>query len=259
MITKSRRRRLPGLLCVGLLGSVALAGCGSEVDGHASPSNSSSSSSGAATSPAASGSTAALGDVEDLSAGLLPAEAFGPGAQVTPITADQVAQQSTQLGGLGLQDVTIEPEACAPGLKSIQPGLDAVEGLGALTATAGTTSTVEVLASGKGIAAGVEDLGSAAARCPRATLTAPDLGTADVTFAAVDVPPLGDASAGLSMTLAIPGPDGQPIALPLLVGMARDGDRLVSLTQIDVTGATDPAAFAALLQHAFEQQADTLD
>jgi hypothetical protein len=255
MIMRSRRDRLPEFLCVALLGSVALVGCGAEVRGQASPSTSSSSSPG----PAASASTGALDDVEDLSAGLLPADAFGPGTQVTPMSADQVEQQQTQFGGLGLRDVTITPESCAPGLKSIQPGLDAVEGLGALTATVGTTSTVEILASGAAIAAGVEDLGRAAESCPRATLTSPGMGTAEVSFATVDVPPLGDGSAGISMTLSVPGPDGQPIALPLLVGMARDGDRLVSLTQIDVTGAADPAAFAALLQHAFEQQADTLD
>src|SRR5688500_11733851 len=102
MITGWGRRRLPALLSLGLLGSVALAGCGSEVEGKASPSSSSSS----ASSAAAGESTGARADVGDLSAGLLPAEAFAPGAQVTPITADQLAQQQTQLGGLGgLQDV----------------------------------------------------------------------------------------------------------------------------------------------------------
>jgi hypothetical protein len=95
--------------------------------------------------------------------------------------------------------------------------------------------------------------------CPQATITAPEIGTADVTFAALDVPALGDASAGITMTLALPGPDGQPITLPLLLGMVRDGDRLVSLTQIDAAGNADPAAFTALLQQAVEQQAATLD
>jgi hypothetical protein len=45
----------------------------------------------------------------------------------------------------------------------------------------------------------------------------------------------------------------------VLLGMARDGDRLVALTATDPTGATDPAAFAALLQQAYDHQADALD
>ncbi len=246
---------MPGLVSAGLLASLALAGCGSEVEGAASPSSAPSSPSSAAGS-----STGVLEGAEDLSAGLLPAEAFGPGAQVTPVTADQLEQQQGQLGGLGgLRDVTITPEACAPGVKSIQPGLDDVAGLGAQTATAGATTTVEILASGEGIAAGVEDLASTAETCPQATIAAPEIGTADVTFTALDVPALGDASAGISLTLSITGPDGQPFTLPMLLGMVRDGDRLVSLTQVDAAGGADPAAFTALLQQAFEQQAATLD
>jgi hypothetical protein len=49
------------------------------------------------------------------------------------------------------------------------------------------------------------------------------------------------------------------VTVPLLLGMARDGDRLVSLTQTDTAGAVDPAAFAGLLQQAFDQQASALD
>jgi hypothetical protein len=49
------------------------------------------------------------------------------------------------------------------------------------------------------------------------------------------------------------------VTVPLLLGMARDGDRLVSLTQTDPAGGADPAAFATLLQAAFAQQADALD
>jgi hypothetical protein len=168
MITGTRRRRL-GLLTVGLVGSAALAGCGSDVEGEASPGTSSSSaSSSAASSSAAAESTGALDGAEDLSAGLLPADAFGSGAQVTPISADQIEQQA-QFGGLGgQQDLTITPEACAPAVKGIQPGLDDVAGLAAQTATVGSTTTVEILAAGEGIAAGVEELASTAETCPQA-------------------------------------------------------------------------------------------
>jgi hypothetical protein len=249
---KGARRRQLGVFSAGLLGVVALAGCGSEVAGQASASTSSGSST--------SGSTGALDDVADLSAGLLPSEAFGAGAQVTPITAEQIQQQQAQFGGLGgLRDLTITPEACAPAVKSIQPGLDDLDGLGAQTVTVGSAATVEILAAGKGITEGVDELASTVQTCPRATITSPDIGTADVSFAALDVPDLGDGSAGLAVTLSVTGPDGQPLTVPLLLGMAREGDRLVSLTATDPTGGADPAAFAALLQQAYEHQADALD
>src|SRR3954470_3553044 len=254
MITGPRRRRI-GLLTAGLLALATVAGCSSEIEGRASESTSSSS----AGSSSASGSTGAPDDVEDLSAGLLPADAFGAGAQVTPITADQLGQGGAQLGGLGLDDLTITPESCAPAVQGTQPGLDDLEGLGAQTATAGSSATVEILAAGPGVTEGVDDLASTAQTCPQATITAPTIGTATVTFGALDVPDLGDGSAGLTMTLALTAPDGQPVTVPLLLGMVADGERLVSLTASDPTGAVDPAAFAALLQQAYEHQADALD
>jgi hypothetical protein len=45
----------------------------------------------------------------------------------------------------------------------------------------------------------------------------------------------------------------------MLLGMVRDGERLVSLTQVDAAGGADPAAFTALLQQAVEQQSAALD
>ncbi|WP_171058082.1 hypothetical protein [Modestobacter altitudinis] len=247
------RRRQVGLLTAGLLGAAVLAGCGSEVEGQGSASPTPTSSAGQ--------STGAPDDVEDLSAGLLPAEAFGAGAQATPITADQLQQQSS-LGGLGGgQDVTVTPEACAPAVKSMEPGLDDLTGLGGQTVTTGSagTATAELLIAGPGVTDGVDQLSATVQSCPEATITAPQLGTATATFAELAVPDLGDGSAGMTMTISLTGPDGQPVTVPLLMGMVADGDRLVSLTTTDPTGATDPAAFGALLQQAYEHQADALD
>ena len=264
MITGPRRRPL-GLLSAGVLGLAALAGCSSEVQGHASESTAdsspapSSAASSSAASSSAGASTGSLDDVEDLSAGLLPADAFGSGAQVTPITADQLGQGSAQLGGLGVDDLTIAPESCAPAVKGTQPGLDDLVGLGAQTVTVGSRASVEVRPGGPGVTDGVDDLASTVQDCPQATISGPAIGTATVTFGVLDVPDLGDGSAGLAMTLTLTGPDGQPVTVPLLLGMAADGDRLVSLTATDPTGAADPAAFAALLQQAYEHQADALD
>jgi hypothetical protein len=258
------RRRQVGLLTTGLLGAVLLSGCSSQDEGassSASSSSSSSSSSGSApaTSPSAGASTAALDDVADLSAGLLPAEAFGPDARATPVTAEQLAQGQSSVGGLGLKDVTVTPEQCAPAVQSVQPALDGVTGLGAQTVTVGPGATVEVLAAGAGVADGVERLAATVDACPEATIAAPQFGTIDVTFSALQVPDVGDASAGFTMVAAIPGPDGRPVTVPVLLAMARDGDRLLSLTTTDPTGATDAAAFGALLQQAYEHQADALD
>jgi len=260
MIMSSRpQRRALGLLTAGAFAAGALAGCGSEVEGEASAA-SSSASGGSSSAPSTAGtSTGALDDVADLSAGLLPAEAFGAGAQVTPVTADQLEQQSG-LGGLGaLKDITITPEECAPAVKQIQPGLDDLDGLAAQAVTVGSAATIEVLAEGAGITAGVEQLGTTVQTCPQATITAQQSGTADVSFTPLDVPDLGDGAAGVTMTISVTGPDGQPVTVPVLLGMVADGERLISLTATDPTGATDPAAFVGLLQQAHQHAADTLD
>jgi hypothetical protein len=73
-------------------------------------------------------------------------------------------------------------------VKSIQPGLDDLAGLGAQTVTVGSAATVEILAAGRGIADGVDELASTVQTCPQATITSPDIGTADVNFAALDMP-----------------------------------------------------------------------
>jgi hypothetical protein len=255
-------RRTVGLLTAGLLGAAALAGCGSEVEGTASPAESAAPTS----SSSAPATETAPATPEDLSAGLLPADAFGPGAQVTPITGDELlAQQDLLGGGLGgLQDVTITPESCAPALKGVQPGLEDLTGLAAQTATSGSSAVVQLLAAGDAVAGSVEQLRQGLTDCPEAQITAPEIGTATVTFAPLEVPDLGDGSAALTMTLSLTGPDGAPLSVPVQVGAVMDGDRLVNLTAttVDPTGpgaAVDPAAFAQLLQRAYEHQHDALD
>ena len=257
MIIGSWQRRTTGALAAGLLGLAAVAGCGSEVEGQATAADSS--------SPSGTSASGSAGAVEDLSAGLLPADAFPAGAQVTPVAADELAAQQEQLGGGlgGGQDVTVTPESCAPAVGQVQPGLDDMDGLAAQAVTLGSAVTVQILAEGAGVAGALDDFESGVAACPEATVTSPQIGTATVTLQTLEVPDLGDGSAALTMTTSLPGPDGTPISVPVLLGMVVDGDRLVSLTTTadptDPTATADPAAFVQLLQQAFDQQADALD
>ena len=249
-------RRTVGLLSAGLLGAATLAGCGSEVSGTASPVAS-------VTSAAAPTSATASAAPEDLSAGLLPADAFGPDTQVTPITGEQLLAQQGQLGGgLGsLGRLTVTPQECAPAVEGIQPGLQDVTGLAAQTAQTASTAVAEVLVAGPAVAGSLDDIDRSLADCPQATITAPQIGTATVTFSPLEVPDLGDGSAALTMSLSLTGPGGQPLTVPVQLGMALDGDRLVSLTVTDPTGggSQDPAAFAQLLKQAYDHQHDALD
>ncbi|MCZ2830651.1 hypothetical protein O2W14_17575 [Modestobacter sp. VKM Ac-2986] len=257
MATAPRHRRRPaGILAAGLLGVAALAGCSSEVAGTASPVAS-------VSSPVPAPTTANPGAPEDLSAGLLPAEAFGPGTEVTPVTGEQLLAQQGQLGGgLGeLADLTVTPPECAPAVEGVQPRLDDVTGLAAQTAQTGSTAVAEVLVAGPSVAGSLDDLDRSLADCPRATITAPQIGTATVTFTPLEVPDLGDGSAARTMTLSLTAPDGSPLTVPVQLGMALDGDRLVSLTVTDPAGggSEDPAALGRLLQQAHDHQHTALD
>jgi hypothetical protein len=91
-------------------------------------------------------------------------------------------------------------------------------------------------------------------------VTSPQIGTATVDHAELDVPDLGDGSAGASVTTTVTGPDGRPQSVPALVGVVQDGERALVLVSTDTQGdAPDPAAFTALLEQAFDAQAAALD
>ncbi|SCX56967.1 hypothetical protein SAMN03159343_3548 [Klenkia marina] len=249
-------RRAPfALAAAGLL----LAGCSSTVEGTASPSptgeGGSSSSSSSSSAPSSSGGSSGSGD---LSAGLLPEDAFGAGATVAPVTEADVAAGSA---AGSLDGATVTPEACAAAVQKSQPSVEDLDGFAAQAATTGTTGTtitVQVITEG---APGdpAADLASAVQSCPQATVTSPEIGTATITFAVLDVPDIGDGSAALSYTTTVTGPDGTQLAIPAQVGVVRDGDRAVTLLSTTVGGTLDPASFAALLQQAYDYQAEQLD
>ena len=249
-MTSPSTRRLPAVLVSGVAAALVLAGCTSTEEGSASPASTSAGSSAASSSAEGSTST------DDLTPGLLPEDAFGAGSVVTPLSEAEL-EQGASLGDLS--GITITPETCAQALQDSQPGVEDLDAFAAQSATSGTSVVVELISTGGGQDDAVSSLAAAVATCPQATISSPEVGTATVTFAVLEVPDLGDGSAALSYTTTVTGPDGSTIAVPALVGLVADGDRLVTLVSTSLGGTVDQAGFGTLLQQAYEFQADALD
>ncbi|SFD17961.1 hypothetical protein SAMN05661030_2641 [Klenkia taihuensis] len=238
-----------------LAAALAVAGCSSTVEGTASPSPTEPSG-GSSSSSAPSSSAEPTGGGDDLTAGLLPQDAFGAGAVVTPISQSDL--EAGAAVGTDLDGATITPESCAQAVAESQPSVTDLTGVAAQAATSGTTVTAQLLTTGTP-GDPVAELAAAATACPQATITSPDIGTATITLAALQVPALGDGSAGLAYTTTVSAPDGSQIAVPALYAVVADGDRLLSMISTSIGGTVDQAAFTALVQQAFEYQAQQLD
>jgi hypothetical protein len=230
---------------------VLLAGCAGDGGGanEAAGSSSAPSSSAAETSP------------PDLASGLLTAEAFPDDATVVAVSLEQL-RAGAGLGALG-QDLTITPQECAPAVQGTQPDLDAFDDVTGLSATSPAGVTVEILMRGGPTTGAVDLLSAAVQRCPEAQISAPQIGTATVTFEPIPVPELGDGAVALRFTTTVTAPDGTQTTVPALVGAFEDGDRLGVLTSLadprtPGAAAPDAAAFATLLEQAYQVQADAL-
>ncbi|MEX5720005.1 hypothetical protein [Geodermatophilus maliterrae] len=255
------RRRPVLAAAAGLLAAPLLAACGGDdVGGTASPaSTSSAAASSAAAESSASPAGASASGGTDLAPGLLPAEAFGAGAQVTPLTEQQLAQGAALAGG-SVEGLEVSPPECADVVQGTQPSFDEYEDVAAQVAVLGTTTTVQALVGGGPAADALSTFEPPRDGCTSVQVTSPEIGTAIVDYAELDVPDLGDGSAGASVTTTVTGPDGQPLSVPALVGVVQDGERALVLLSTDTQGGTpDPAAFADLLQQAFDAQAAALD
>jgi hypothetical protein len=205
----------------------------------------SSSSSAAASSEAPEPASA-----EELSAALLPAEAFGPDADVVEVSVDEISEATA--GGLP-PGATVQPESCAPVTGSAQLSPEDFGAIVAQSATSPTTVTVEVLAESEQIDDAVPGFDDVPAECREITVTAADGTEATVTFGPLEVPSLGDASGGVTLTTALRTPEGESITVPSLLAFAVDGQRLVFLQQLSPQAApVDPAAFTALFEEAFQ-------
>jgi hypothetical protein len=238
---------LAGVACVLLLSACSGADDAGEAVGTSSSAAASTSSSAPA-EPTEEGSA--------LTAGLLPAEAFGEQATVIPLTREQLRQ------GAGLaadpEDLDIAPESCAAAVSGTQPQIDDYEDVAAVSATVGSTTTVEVLLQGNATTGSVAQLSDAAASCPEAQISSPELGEATLTFENLDVPELGDGVAAVRYTTTVTQ-GGQEVTVPALVGLVEDGDRVITLLTIATDGSSpDATAFTSLLEQAFEVQAEEL-
>ena len=256
-------RRRPVLAAVaGLLAAPLLAACGGgDTEGTASPAAASSAAGSSATSSAAGSPSAgpASADGTDLAPGLLPAEALGAGAQVTPVTESQLAQGAALVGG-STEGLEVSPPECADVVQGTQPSFDEYEDVAAPVAVLGTTTTVQALVAGGPAADAVAGFEPPRDGCTSVQVTSAQVGTATVDHADLDVPDLGDGSAGASVTTTVTGPDGRLLSVPALVAVVQGGERALVLVSTDTQGGTpDPAAFTALLEQAFDAQAAALD
>lgn len=252
MRTGTRRRPALLLTCAALSGAV-LTGCGT-----ASFSSAAEPASSADIVPVASDSPVAPAD---LSAGLLPAEAFGPGATVTPLTPESAGELPTGDLRSALEGVTVTPESCTTVLTQLAGAVDpgGIDGGAAQLATLGSTRTVQGIASGPAVAGALDTVAQAAAACPTATVSAPQLGTATVTVTPLAPLDLGDGAAAYSIGVIASGTGGMTFSVQALAGLVQDGDRVVGLLSADLFAPADEPAFLALLEQAHQQQADALD
>ena len=210
----------------------------------------------AATAPAPAGAAA-----QDLSRGLLPAEAFGEDAAVRPFTMAQLQQQLTAVpGGLtgALAGVQITPPACVTALQGLGAGLVGITDLAGEGARTGAGGTAEALVTGSSATTAVDTLRTTVDACRQVQVTSPH-GTATITLDEVTVPSLGDDAAAVQATAVLTPADRAPVTVSGLLGVVQDGDRLLLLgTAAPGTAAPDRASFTLLLKKAFDTESSAL-
>jgi hypothetical protein len=247
--TLCRRRTLP--MALAGLGVVAVvSGCADSGGGEAAaPAASSAAATSESADPTAS---EPMSTNDELAAALLPAEAFGPDANV--VTVDVRSLSTSASGGLP-EGGSITPAECGQSVGATQLTPDDFGAIVAQSATSAAGVTVQVLAESEKIEGKASQFDELVAQCPQVTVNAPDGSTATVDFAALEVPDLGDSSDGIHLTIAVQGPDGTNLTIPSLLAVATDGQRLLFLQQTGASSAPlDGAAFTALLEQAFEAQ-----
>ncbi len=235
------------LLATGLVAGALLTGCSAGADVQEAAAT-------GAPAPSAE-AAAATSTAGDLAAGLLPADAFGADARVLPVSGERLSH-----GGLGAigspADVQVTPESCTAALEALPvPQPPAADDVAAQIAVAGTTYTAELLAVAGPAAALVGEVPALIEQCPQVQVGSPEHGAATIDLATFDVPELGDDAVGVTVTAVATEPGGAQVTVPALVGLVRDGDRVLALATGDRAGGEpDRAAFTALLEQAYDAQ-----
>jgi hypothetical protein len=254
--TERRHFRSVAALGAGLVAGAVLAGCAA-AQPRTAPA--------AATGPAESSATPSASS--ELADGLLPAEAFGEDADVDVLPFDGVPYFGPwghwgHWDHWGHDDESVMPAECQTALDQTPTQLDDVQDAAGQVAHADGTRTFEVLAVPAEPGDAVEQFQAVVDACGAVSFSDEDGDEAhgDVQVAIDPLPGLPDGMAGVSVTFSGTYPDGSWAATSLL-GIAQDGDRVLVLAQMswDDDPAPDPAAFTALLQQAYDVQADALD
>jgi hypothetical protein len=245
-LQEGRRSRRIAVLTAGVVAGGLLAGCGQDavVD------------EAAATGPAAATSAPAV----DLSAGLLPASAFAPGATVLPLTEQLLHSAGLPAAGGTSPGAELDLGGCADLLAQVQAaaaaGVDDVAGQAVLE---GAQATVQGLVAGPAAEDAVATVTGALDDCRTASGTVPGRGAATVSVGEVREPGLGDAAVEVVLSVDATAPDGRRVTAPALVALVQDGDRVMALaTTTKAGGALDEQAFADRLAEAYRVQAEAL-
>jgi hypothetical protein len=257
-----RCRRSAVVLGAGLVAGVVLTGCAARGTAAAPA---------AATGPAQTSTAPATGS--DLVAGLLPAEAFGEGTEV-----HRFPMGDADLGHWdhGWQDDgrNVTPAQCMTAMDQASSQLSGMQDAAGQVARTGGVRTFELLAVPATQVDVVKQVRTAVAACGSMTFTESHHG-ADMkgTVSIQELPGLPADMAAVSMTFSGDYPGGS-WSETALAGVAQDGDRVLALMQnshdghdqdaadgSDAAAGTplDPGAFTALLQRAYQTQADAMD
>ena len=128
--------------------------------------------------------------------------------------------------------------------------------------------TLEAIMTGAAANSAVDGLKNTLANCAQVTATSAQIGQATVQFSPVDASGIGAQAAAASYTTTVTPPNQPAITVPALVGVVRDGDRLILLLSANADAASvnggpppaapDQAAFIDLLKNAYTTQHEAL-
>ena len=244
--TVLRSRRTARLVGTGAVAVAVLTGCGGG---------------GTATVPAAATRPAApavpvAAPGTPLSAGLLPADAFGGNATVLPLPVVRLAHLGAMGGDEAHGAPQVVPSECMTALQQVVDQGSALQDSAAQVARAGGVMTLEVLAVPTTPVNALDELAAVVTACGSATVS-DDRGNATVHIE--QLPGLPAGMAGVSMTVSGTGAAG-PWTGTAVAGVAQDGGRVLALAQMAPEGGSvDQASFAGVLRQAYTKQAESLD